>query len=109
MFPKKTGGTRRPPPKILFPAKASLARLFRGQTLKTFGDAIEVSDVTTPADWRRRGLEWGAPFPAAPPLRPTAPLRPGTLDHHHPAVPAPLGGGTHTHPSAFAARTIAST
>ena len=30
-----------------------------------FGDAIEVEDVTTPADWQARGMERGAPFAAA--------------------------------------------
>jgi phytoene desaturase len=30
-----------------------------------FGDAIEIEDVTTPADWGRRGMEQGAPFAAA--------------------------------------------
>lgn len=44
-----------------------------------FGDAIEVSDVTTPADWRRRGMERGAPFAAAHTFGQTGPFRPANL------------------------------
>lgn len=44
-----------------------------------FGDAIEVEDVTTPADWQRRGMEQGAPFAAAHSFRQTGPFRPNNL------------------------------
>jgi phytoene desaturase len=44
-----------------------------------FGDGIEVERITTPADWRRRGLERGAPFAAAHSLRQTGPFRPANL------------------------------
>ncbi len=40
-----------------------------------FGSGIEVETVTTPADWRARGLERGAPFAAAHTFRQTGPLR----------------------------------
>jgi len=42
-----------------------------------FGEAIEVEDVTTPADWAARGMERGAPFAAAHSFRQTGPFRPG--------------------------------
>jgi phytoene desaturase len=44
-----------------------------------FGDAIEVEDVTTPADWGRRGMEAGAPFAAAHSFLQTGPFRPSNL------------------------------
>ncbi|HVM28209.1 MAG TPA: phytoene desaturase family protein [Mycobacteriales bacterium] len=44
-----------------------------------FGDAVEVEDVTTPADWARRGMEQGAPFAAAHSFFQTGPFRPGNL------------------------------
>jgi len=44
-----------------------------------FGDAIEVEHVTTPADWRRRGLERGTPFAAAHTFFQTGPFRPANL------------------------------
>jgi phytoene desaturase len=44
-----------------------------------FGDAIEVEDVTTPADWGRRGMEQGAPFAAAHSFFQTGPFRAANL------------------------------
>lgn len=44
-----------------------------------FGDAIEVEHRTTPADWRRRGLERGTPFSAAHTFRQTGPFRSANL------------------------------
>jgi len=44
-----------------------------------FGDAIEVEDITTPADWEARGMERGAPFAAAHSFFQTGPFRPGNL------------------------------
>jgi phytoene desaturase len=44
-----------------------------------FGDALEVEDVTTPADWQRRGMERGAPFAASHTFTQTGPFRPGNL------------------------------
>ena len=44
-----------------------------------FGDAIEVSHVTTPADWRRRGMERGTPFAAAHTFFQTGPFRAANL------------------------------
>ncbi len=44
-----------------------------------FGDGIEVEHVTTPADWRARGMEQGAPFAAAHSFTQTGPFRPGNL------------------------------
>ena len=47
-----------------------------------FGDAVEVSDVTTPADWQRRGMERGAPFASAHSFLQTGPFRPSNLAPH---------------------------
>ncbi len=44
-----------------------------------FGDAIEVEDVTTPADWQARGMAQGAPFAAAHSFFQTGPFRPRNL------------------------------
>ena len=44
-----------------------------------FGDAIEVEDVTTPYDWRRRGMERGTPFAAAHTFFQTGPFRPANV------------------------------
>ena len=47
-----------------------------------FGDGIEVSDVTTPADWQARGMERGAPFASAHSFLQTGPFRPSNLAPH---------------------------
>jgi phytoene desaturase len=44
-----------------------------------FADGIEVEHVTTPAGWRARGMERGAPFAAAHTFAQTGPFRPGNL------------------------------
>jgi phytoene desaturase len=44
-----------------------------------FSDAVEVSDVTTPADWAARGLERGTPFAAAHTFGQTGPFRAANL------------------------------
>ena len=44
-----------------------------------FGDAIEVEHVTTPYDWRRRGMERGTPFAAAHTFFQTGPFRPANV------------------------------
>jgi phytoene desaturase len=44
-----------------------------------FGDAIEVSHVTTPLDWEARGMERGTPFAAAHTFGQTGPFRPRNL------------------------------
>jgi phytoene desaturase len=40
-----------------------------------FGDSIEVEQLTTPADWRARGMERGAPFAASHTFGQTGPFR----------------------------------
>ena len=65
----------------------ALAGRYRDELVETleargftgFGDAIEVEHVTTPADWRARGMAAGAPFAAAHTFRQTGPFRPGNL------------------------------
>jgi phytoene desaturase len=47
-----------------------------------FDDAVEVEEVTTPADWQARGMEQGAPFAAAHSFRQTGPFRPRNLAPH---------------------------
>jgi phytoene desaturase len=44
-----------------------------------FGDQIEVEHVITPADWRSRGMERGAPFAAAHSFSQTGPFRPHNI------------------------------
>jgi phytoene desaturase len=44
-----------------------------------FGEGIEVEHVTTPLDWRARGMERGAPFAAAHSFSQTGPFRPSNL------------------------------
>jgi phytoene desaturase len=44
-----------------------------------FGDAIEVEDVTTPADWSALGLAHGTPFSSSHTFFQTGPFRPGNL------------------------------
>jgi phytoene desaturase len=44
-----------------------------------FGESIEVEHVTTPADWRRRGMERGTPFAASHTFFQTGPFRPANL------------------------------
>jgi phytoene desaturase len=44
-----------------------------------FGDAIEVEHITTPLDWRARGMERGTPFAAAHSFFQTGPFRPRNI------------------------------
>jgi phytoene desaturase len=44
-----------------------------------FGDSVELEHVTTPLDWRDRGMERGAPFAAAHSFSQTGPFRPSNL------------------------------
>jgi phytoene desaturase len=47
--------------------------------LTGFGDAIEVEQVVTPADWEAQGLGAGTPFSLAHSFRQTGPFRPRNL------------------------------
>ncbi len=60
-----------------------------------FGDAVEVEDVTTPADWQRRGMAAGAPFAAAHSFLQTGPFRPSNLA---PKVEGVVFAGSGTQP-----------
>ena len=60
-----------------------------------FGEAVEVEDVTTPADWQRRGMERGAPFAAAHSFLQTGPFRPANLA---PKVEGVVFAGSGTQP-----------
>jgi phytoene desaturase len=60
-----------------------------------FGDGLEVSDVTTPADWQRRGMERGAPFASAHSFLQTGPFRPSNLA---PRVEGVVFAGSGTQP-----------
>jgi phytoene desaturase len=44
-----------------------------------FGDAVETEHVTTPHDWRARGMERGTPFAAAHTFFQTGPFRPANV------------------------------
>jgi phytoene desaturase len=75
---------------VLFPTPNTHGRVswpqpqFRDQALslmeqrgyKGFSEAIEVEDITDPAEWERRGMFAGAPFSAAHSLFQTGPFRP---------------------------------
>jgi phytoene desaturase len=60
---------------------------YRDQVLRTleargyvgFEDAIEVEHLTTPLDWRARGMEQGTPFAASHSFLQTGPFRPRNL------------------------------
>ena len=64
-----------------------LAPMYRDHVITTleargypgFGEGIEVEHVTTPLDWRERGMEAGAPFASAHSFSQTGPFRPGNL------------------------------
>ena len=60
-----------------------------------FGDAIEVEDVTTPAEWQRRGMAAGAPFASAHSFFQTGPFRPTNLA---PKVEGVVFAGSGTQP-----------
>jgi phytoene desaturase len=60
-----------------------------------FDNAVEVEDVTTPAEWRRRGMEHGAPFAAAHSFFQTGPFRPTNLA---PKVEGVVFAGSGTQP-----------
>ena len=77
-----------PTPNLSAPLDWSvLAPRYRDELVQTleargftgFGDGIEIEQVTTPADWRARGMERGAPFAAAHSFRQTGPFRPANL------------------------------
>ncbi|MDP1711913.1 MAG: phytoene desaturase family protein [Candidatus Nanopelagicaceae bacterium] len=63
------------------------AKPYRDQIIDTlekrgytdFADSIETEVVTTPLDWRRRGMERGAPFASAHTFFQTGPFRPRNL------------------------------
>jgi len=71
-----------------------VARL-EGLGYRGFGDAIEVEAVTTPEDWRRRGMEQGAPFAAAHSFFQTGPFRAANLA---PSVEGVVFAGSGTQP-----------
>ncbi len=60
-----------------------------------FGDGVEVEDVTTPADWQRRGMQNGSPFAASHTFLQTGPFRPSNLA---PRVEGVVFAGSGTQP-----------
>jgi phytoene desaturase len=56
-----------------------VVRVLEARGYTGFGDAVEVEQVTTPLDWRARGLERGSPFAAAHTALQTGPFRPRNL------------------------------
>jgi phytoene desaturase len=97
--PTRTDPSLAPPGResyyVLFPTPnldapldwATLGQRYRDEVVATveqrgyvgFGAGIEVEDVTTPADWERRGMASGAPFAVAHTFTQTGPFRPGNL------------------------------
>jgi phytoene desaturase len=59
-----------------------------------FGSGIEVSDVTTPADWLARGMERGTPFGASHTVLQTGPFRASNLPRGGPDGLVLAGSGT---------------
>jgi len=51
-------------------------RLMESRGYTGFADAIEVENITDPADWQARGMFAGAPFSASHSLLQTGPFRP---------------------------------
>ena len=66
---------------------ATMREPYRDQVLRTleargyvgFEEAIEVEHLTTPLDWRARGMEQGTPFAASHSFLQTGPFRPRNL------------------------------
>lgn len=54
-------------------------RVLEERGYRGFGDAIEVEDITTPLEWRERGMERGAPFASAHSFLQTGPFRPHNI------------------------------
>jgi phytoene desaturase len=54
-------------------------RVLESRGYPGFGSGIEVSHVTTPAEWEERGMAAGAPFASAHTFLQTGPFRPGNL------------------------------
>ncbi|WP_131747439.1 phytoene desaturase family protein [Frankia sp. Cppng1_Ct_nod] len=77
-----------PTPNLTAPLDWSVLRSrYRDEVVETlehhgytgFGAGIEIEDVTTPADWRARGMTAGTPFAAAHTFGQTGPFRPANL------------------------------
>lgn len=62
---------------------------------RDFGEAAEVIEVVTPADWAEAGLAGGTPFAAAHTLRQSGPFRPDNL---HPSLSNVVFVGSGTRP-----------
>ena len=57
----------------------NLLRVLAARGYPGLGDAVEVRQVVTPADWAQAGLAAGTPFAAAHTFGQSGPLRPGNL------------------------------
>lgn len=60
----------------------AMIAVLRRRGLAAVPDSAEVMHLTTPADWRARGLAAGTPFGAAHTFAQTGPFRFATLDRH---------------------------
>jgi phytoene desaturase len=82
---RRSGGN----PDLDWPA---LAPRYREELLSTLeargwtglGDAVEVAELVTPADWAAQGMAAGTPFALAHTFGQTGPFRPPTLPRHGP-------------------------
>jgi phytoene desaturase len=57
----------------------SIIKKMEASGYKDFGNSIEVEDITTPLEWKARGMEMGAPFASAHTFLQTGPFRPKNL------------------------------
>lgn len=89
LFPTPNTQGRVPWPQPQF--RDAALELMERRGYRGFTDAIEVEDITDPAEWERRGMYAGAPFSAAHSLLQTGPFRP---KNHWGANVVFVGSGT---------------
>lgn len=56
-----------------------MVRVLEERGYEGFGDSIEIENLTTPLEWKKMGLEMGAPFASAHTFAQTGPFRPNNL------------------------------
>ena len=62
-----------------FKYRESIIKKMEETGYKDFGASIEIEDITTPLEWKERGMEMGAPFASAHTFFQTGPFRPSNL------------------------------
>ena len=56
-----------------------MLRVMESRGYQSFAESIEIEELTTPLDWKERGMERGAPFASAHTFLQTGPFRPQNL------------------------------